>query len=124
MAAISTIKELEELKQSVKPRFLVREDHNFGNFKSAKAITIRICRGSGCNGSGSKKIGEAFEEEVGKRQLGNKTTIIGTGCQKYAANGTTFPFPEDTDCLPAIVCIVSCRFSGVNRKAGGFNRSI
>jgi len=87
MVIISSVKELEELKKSVAPRFRVREDTDFTRFKSAPEINIRVCRGSGCTGSGSEKVSQTFEEAITERKLSDRVTMIGTGCHGLCEMG-------------------------------------
>ena len=87
MVIISSTKELEELKRSVAPRFRVREDTDFTQFKSAPEINVRVCRGSGCTGSGSEKVSQAFEEIVKKSKLSDRVAMIGTGCHGLCEMG-------------------------------------
>jgi NADH-quinone oxidoreductase subunit F len=87
MVIISSTKELEELKRSVAPRFKVREDTDFTRFKSALEINVRVCRGSGCTGSGSEKVSQAFEEIVKKSKLSDRVAMIGTGCHGLCEMG-------------------------------------
>jgi len=87
MVRISSIEELQSLQASVEPRFSVREDKDFTRLKTAPEIHIRVCRGSGCAGSGSEKVTKAFEEAIEARGLDKKVKLIGTGCHGLCEMG-------------------------------------
>jgi len=87
MVRISSIEELQSLKASVEPRFSVREDRDFTRVKTAPEIHIRVCRGSGCIGSGSEKVTKAFEEAIKARGLVERVKLIGTGCHGLCEMG-------------------------------------
>ena len=87
MVRISSIEELQSLQAGVEPRFSVREDKDFTKLKTAPEIHIRVCRGSGCIGSGSEKVTKAFEEAIRARGLDKKVKLIGTGCHGLCEMG-------------------------------------
>ncbi len=87
MARISSMEELQSLQASVAPRFRVREDKDLSRLKSLPETHIRVCRGSGCAGSGSEKVSQAFEEAIKANGLEEKVKIIGTGCHGLCEMG-------------------------------------
>jgi NADH-quinone oxidoreductase subunit F len=48
---------------------------------------IAVCAGAGCHGLGAGKLVSAFEEEVGKRGLGDKVDVKATGCHGFCEKG-------------------------------------
>ncbi|MGO8689467.1 MAG: NADH-ubiquinone oxidoreductase-F iron-sulfur binding region domain-containing protein [Thermoguttaceae bacterium] len=48
---------------------------------------IRICMGAGCIASGSLAIKAAVEKELGEQGLGDKVSVIGTGCLGPCSSG-------------------------------------
>ena len=90
MERISTKEKLLELKNSVIPRFKIREDKDFNKIKSASEINIRICQGSSCVASGAGKVTKAFEDIIKEKELEGKVKVIktiGTGCHGLCEMG-------------------------------------
>jgi NADH:ubiquinone oxidoreductase subunit F (NADH-binding)/(2Fe-2S) ferredoxin/Pyruvate/2-oxoacid:ferredoxin oxidoreductase delta subunit len=48
---------------------------------------ITICNGTGCHAYGCHKVTDAFREELGKRNLGDKVDLRATGCHGFCERG-------------------------------------
>ncbi len=76
---IANAKELSVLQNSVRKE---KTD------KAAKGHKqIRICMGASCIASGAQKVLDALEKELDNRQIKDKFSIIGTGCQGPCSGG-------------------------------------
>jgi len=84
---ISSIEDLQSLRASIEPRFSVREDSDLTKIKTAPEINVRVCRGSGCTGSGSEKVAKAFEETTKAKGLDKRVKLTGTGCHGLCEMG-------------------------------------
>ena len=77
--AIANAKELSALRD------FVRKEKAEQAAKGHKQI--RICLGASCIASGALKVREALEKELANRQIQDKVSIIGTGCQGPCSGG-------------------------------------
>ena len=58
---------------------------------------VLICGGTGCTSSGSKKIQEAFKENLTKFDLEGEVKLVQTGCFGLCALGpVVIVYPEGT----------------------------
>ncbi|MCX6004685.1 MAG: FAD-dependent oxidoreductase [Chloroflexi bacterium] len=89
MPKITSIEELTKIKKAVEPKLKIRNDANFGHFKSTPEICIQQCRGMGCTAAGGDKVTELFEELIKKKGLDSKITIVRTGCLGPCEMGPT-----------------------------------
>ncbi|KAF0117954.1 MAG: NADH-quinone oxidoreductase subunit F, partial [bacterium] len=48
---------------------------------------LLICGGTGCHASGSLKVKQALQEEIGKRGLSEEVRVVETGCNGFCALG-------------------------------------
>ncbi len=88
MSKILSAEQLNTLKVQFEPRFKVRLDKNFN--KNAEEISIRICMGSSCIGSGAIQVKEAFEKIIAEGGLSERIKVletISTGCHGLCAMG-------------------------------------
>ncbi len=84
---ISSLAELDNLRRAVEPTFEIRQDRDIHHLNSIKEINIRVCRGSGCNGSGGKKVNDTFIELLKEKGLGDHVRMIPTGCHGLCEMG-------------------------------------
>ncbi|HAN09260.1 MAG TPA: NADH-quinone oxidoreductase subunit F [Clostridiales bacterium] len=54
---------------------------------SQKQYRIHVCKGTGCNSSKSPEILKRFEEEIEKHGIGDRVTVVKTGCFGLCALG-------------------------------------
>jgi NADH-quinone oxidoreductase subunit F len=86
---ITSYDELIKLQKKIAPTLKVRENRDFSAFKTSPEICIQQCRGAGCTAAGGDKVTEKFEELLKKKGMGNKVTIVRTGCLGPCEMGPT-----------------------------------
>jgi len=86
---ITSMEDLVRLKKAVEPRLKIRDDKNFANFKPSHEICIQQCRGMGCTAAGGDKVTELFEELLKKHNMGNRVSLVRTGCLGPCEMGPT-----------------------------------
>lgn len=75
MPKIASAKDLERVRKEILMK------------KEPKKLTIAVCGGTGCRGLRNDEIRRAFEEEVKKQSLGDKVTVVSTGCHGFCSAG-------------------------------------
>ena len=76
MSRIKSIDELEKLRETIIEK------------QKARKLSIAICNGPGCLPLGSRKITQAFMDEVKKQKLTDKgVEVRATGCHGFCAQG-------------------------------------
>ncbi|MEW6754780.1 MAG: NADH-quinone oxidoreductase subunit NuoF [Candidatus Latescibacterota bacterium] len=75
MAAMRTIRQLEELRERI------RQERRPGT------PMVTVCGGTGCSAFGSRQVFEAFEEEIDRQGLRGKVELKRTGCHGFCERG-------------------------------------
>jgi NADH-quinone oxidoreductase subunit F len=55
--------------------------------RSAKPICVSVCAGTGCRAAGAAALGDIFEKEIDKHDLGTKVAVRRTGCLGLCERG-------------------------------------
>jgi NADH-quinone oxidoreductase subunit F len=84
--AIATLTALTALRDAVRAEKAQR--------KSEGHKEIRICLGASCIASGALKVQEALQEEIATRQMGQRVSIVGTGCMGPCSGGPAVMIDE------------------------------
>ena len=63
--------------------------------RPADQKTIAVCAGTGCNAYGSRKVVDAFRDELEKHGLTEKIRLRPTGCHGFCERGTLVLFHPD-----------------------------
>lgn len=88
MQKITSLKQLEALRNNIAPRFETRHNDRFAT--NADEIVIRVCMGSSCVGSGSAKVKEALEKTIAADEKLKRIKVVETvrtGCHGLCAMG-------------------------------------
>lgn len=75
MEKLRNASELEELKEAI-----VKKNSQF-------RMTVTLCGGTGCRAYGSEALKKAFQEELRKNDLDDKTRLMFSGCHGFCESG-------------------------------------